>query len=31
VTGDNQAGLLKRGHIGRTRIVTPVDFCKLAL
>lgn len=31
VTGDNRAGLLKRGHIGRTRIVTPVDFCKLAL
>lgn len=26
VTGDRRAGLLERGHIGRTRIVTPGDF-----
>jgi putative PIN family toxin of toxin-antitoxin system len=27
VTGDHRAGLLQRGHIGRTRIVTPAVFC----
>jgi len=27
VTGDRRAGLLQRGHIGRTRIVTPAIFC----
>jgi len=27
VTGDRRAGLLQRGHIGRTRIVTPAVFC----
>lgn len=27
VTGDRRAGLLQRGHIGRTRIVTPAAFC----
>lgn len=27
VTGDRRAGLLKREHIGRTRIVTPSGFC----
>ncbi|BGI52308.1 MAG: putative toxin-antitoxin system toxin component, PIN family [Candidatus Hamiltonella defensa (Ceratovacuna japonica)] len=27
VTGDQHAGLLKRGHIDRTRIVTPSIFC----
>ena len=27
VTGDRRAGLLQRGHIERTRIVTPADFC----
>ncbi|RUI13572.1 putative toxin-antitoxin system toxin component, PIN family [Pseudomonas aeruginosa] len=27
VTGDRRAGLLQRGHIGRTRIVTPAQFC----
>ena len=27
VTGDYRAGLLQRGHIGRTRIVTPATFC----
>ena len=26
VTGDHRAGLLARGHIGRTRIVTPKQF-----
>ena len=26
ITGDRRAGLLRRGHIGRTRIVTPVVF-----
>lgn len=31
VTGDHRAGLLRRGHIGRTRIVTPVAFCAEAL
>jgi uncharacterized protein len=27
VTGDRRAGLLQRGSIGRTRIVTPATFC----
>jgi hypothetical protein len=27
VTGDRRAGLLQRGSIGRTRIVTPTVFC----
>lgn len=27
VTGDHRAGLLQRGSIGRTRIVTPAIFC----
>ncbi|MGE0048857.1 MAG: putative toxin-antitoxin system toxin component, PIN family [Acidithiobacillus sp.] len=27
VTGDHRAGLLQRGSIGRTRIVTPTAFC----
>ena len=27
VTGDRGAGLLQRGSLGRTRIVTPVAFC----
>ena len=27
VTGDRRAGLLQRGHSGRTRIVTPAVFC----
>lgn len=27
VTGDRRAGLLQRGTIGRTRIVTPAAFC----
>lgn len=31
VTGDRRAGLLNQGHIGRTRIVTPVTFCAEAL
>lgn len=31
VTGDHRAGLLQRGHIGRTRIVTPAAFCANAL
>lgn len=31
VTGDRRAGLLQRGSIGRTRIVTPVAFCAEAL
>ena len=31
VTGDRRAGLLQRGHIGRTRIVNPADFCTFAL
>lgn len=31
VTGDHRAGLLRRGHIGRTRIVTPNAFCAEAL
>ena len=31
VTGDRRAGLLQRGSIGRTRIVTPAIFCAEAL
>lgn len=31
VTGDRRAGLLQRGSIGRTRIVTPATFCAQAL
>ena len=31
VTGDRRAGLLQRGNIGRTRIVTPSTFCAVAL
>jgi hypothetical protein len=31
VTGDRRAGLLPRGSIGRTRIVTPATFCAEAL
>ncbi|CAI09088.1 putative toxin-antitoxin system toxin component, PIN family [Aromatoleum aromaticum] len=27
VTGDRRAGLLQRGHQGRTRILTPTAFC----
>ncbi|BCU07980.1 putative toxin-antitoxin system toxin component, PIN family [Allochromatium tepidum] len=27
VTGDRRAGLLQRGNIGRTRIITPASFC----
>lgn len=27
VTGDRRAGLLRHGHIGRTRILTPSAFC----
>ena len=27
VTGDHRAGLLQRGHIEQTRIVTPAVFC----
>ena len=31
VTGDQHAGLLQRGSLGRTRIVTPALFCTDAL
>ena len=31
VTGDRRAGLLQRGRIGRTRIVSPSVFCSLVL
>jgi len=31
VTGDRRSGLLQCGHIGRTRIVTPIVFCAEAL
>jgi uncharacterized protein len=31
VTGDHRSGLLQRGSIGRTRIVTPAEFCAEAL
>lgn len=31
VTGDRRAGLLQRGSLGRTRIVTPAMFCSEVL
>lgn len=31
VTGDRRAGLLQRGHQGRTRILTPSAFCNEVL
>lgn len=31
VTGDHRAGVLQRGNLGRTRIVTPAVFCAEAL
>jgi putative PIN family toxin of toxin-antitoxin system len=31
VTGDRRAGLLQRGNLGRTRIVTPGVFCAESL
>lgn len=31
VTGDRRAGLLQRGNLGCTRIVTPATFCDEAL
>ena len=31
VTGDRRAGLLQKGNIGRTRILTPADFCSEVL
>lgn len=31
VTGDRRAGLLQRGHLERTRIVTAAVFCGEAL
>jgi len=31
VTGDHRAGLLQRGNLDRTRIVTPAAFCAEAL
>lgn len=31
VTGDHRAGLLQRGSVGCTRIVTPANFCAEAL
>ncbi|MBS0468394.1 MAG: putative toxin-antitoxin system toxin component, PIN family [Proteobacteria bacterium] len=31
VTGDRKAGLLQRGNLGHTRIVTPAVFCAQAL
>ena len=31
VTGDHRAGLLRRGSVGRTRIITPAVFCAEAL
>ncbi|MBF0138454.1 MAG: putative toxin-antitoxin system toxin component, PIN family [Magnetococcales bacterium] len=31
VTGDRRAGLMQRGSVGRTRIVTPATFCTEAL
>jgi len=27
VTGDRRAGLLQKGNLGRTRILTPANFC----
>jgi putative PIN family toxin of toxin-antitoxin system len=31
VTGDRRAGLLEQGTVGRTKIVTPSEFCSQAL
>lgn len=31
VTGDRRAGLLQRGHMGRTRIINPATICAEAL
>ena len=31
VTGDRRSGLLQRGNLGRTRIVTPGAFCSEVL
>lgn len=31
ITGDRRAGLLQRGHIERTRIITPTAFCSKLL
>ena len=31
ITGDRRAGLLQIGSHGRTRIMTPADFCAQAL
>lgn len=31
VTGDKRAGLLQRGSAGRTRLLTPADFCSVVL
>jgi uncharacterized protein len=31
ITGDRRAGLLQRGHLGRTRIMTPTTFCSEVL
>jgi putative PIN family toxin of toxin-antitoxin system len=31
VTGDRRAGLLQRGHLAQTRIVTPAMFCSEVL
>ena len=31
ITGDHRAGLLQQGHIKRTRIITPADFCSEVL
>ena len=31
VTGDRRAGLLQRGYIERTRIITPAKFCEEVL
>jgi uncharacterized protein len=31
VTGDHRSGLLQRGSFGRTRIVTPAEFCAVVL
>lgn len=31
VTGDHKAGILKHGHIGRTRLMVPAKFCKEVL
>ena len=27
VAGDNRAGLLQKGNLGRTRVLTPANFC----